>query len=260
MSLETALAHWAPAFMLVLARCGGLVAFGPVLGSAALPPMLKAALAAALALAVTPAAGALRPPADGLLLAAAVAGELLVGALLGLAVRALFAGVSVAGELVSLQMGIGLPAALDPHGLTQASSVGLLLDQVAILTFLAVDGHHTLLAALARSLALVPPQQVGLGGGTLEALVALTQAALLLAVRLAAPLSAAILASLVTLGLLNRMAPQVNVFSVSFVVTMGVGLLVLLAALPVLVFGMQAGFGELPGLLTGLLAGMRRGL
>lgn len=261
MSVEALVGRWGPGFVLLLARCGGLVAFGPVFGSGALPALVKIAVAGALALALAPVLGpGLRPPADALALAAVVAGELAVGALLGLSVRVTLAGIGMAGELASVQMGVGMPATLDPHSLTQVTAVNHLLDQVAVVTFLALDGHHAVLAALGRSLALVPPLHVAVGGAALEALLGAVQAALLLAVRLAAPMSAAILASLVTLGLLNRVAPQVNVFMVSFALTAGIGLLVLLAALPLCVTVMQGGFGELPARLGELLLRMRHGL
>jgi flagellar biosynthetic protein FliR len=65
---------------------------------------------------------------------------------------------------------------------------------------------------------------------------------------------------IVALGLLNRVAPQVNVFMVSFVLTIGVGLLALLFALPVLGAVMAGSFQELPSLLAGLLTRMRHGL
>jgi len=260
MTLEGVVAAWAPGFLLLLVRAGGLVAFAPAFGSGALPAPVKAAVAAGVALALLPALGpGVRAPADGLHLAAALAGELAVGALLGLAARATFAAVSMAGELTSVQMGLGLPGALDPHSLSQVSPASQLLDQVALLIFLALDGHHALLAALARSLTLVPPLQVLVGGGALETLVGLGHAALLLAIRLAAPMSAALLASLLVLGLLNRMAPQVNVFMISFALTVAVGLLVLATALPLLATGMQGGFLQLPAQLLALLAGMRHG-
>jgi flagellar biosynthetic protein FliR len=94
----------------------------------------------------------------------------------------------------------------------------------------------------------------------MELLVQLCSAAFTLALRLAAPVGAAMLATMITLGLLNRMAPQVNVFAVSFTMTVGVGVLVLLAALPVLTTVWVGQLGNLPVLLLRLLAGMRHGL
>jgi flagellar biosynthetic protein FliR len=224
--------------------------------------MVRVGLAGMLSLLLTPVlAGRLpRLPSDPVALAAALLGELAVGAVLGLAVRMLFAGMSLAGELTAVQMGIGLPGALDPHSQLQVSSVNQLLDQIALLTFLLVGGHHVVLAGMAQSLTVVPPRSVSLGGAAMEYLVRLFGTAFDLAIRLAAPVGAAMLATMVTLGLLNRMAPQVNVFAVSFTLTVGVGILVLWAALPVLEAVWVGRLAELPALFLRLLAGMRHGL
>ena len=108
MTPDATLARWAPAFLLLLARCGGIVAFTPVLGTRALPPPAKAGLAATLALLLTPLAvgRGLVLPADGPGLAATLAGELAIGAVLGLAARFTFAAIGVAGELAGVQMGL----------------------------------------------------------------------------------------------------------------------------------------------------------
>jgi flagellar biosynthetic protein FliR len=238
------------------------VALGPVFGVQSLPPTLKAGLAGMLAVLLTPLlAGRHLPlPESAPGLAGALLGELLIGAVLGLAVRFVFAGIGLAGELVAVQMGVGLPAALDPHSMSQVTSVNQLLDQVAILVFLLVGGHHAVLAALAQSVTLAPPLTIALRGGSLEFVVGLFGAALTLAIRLAAPVGAAMFATMVTLGLLNRIAPQVNVFMVSFALTLGVGLLVLLAALPIMATVMAGSFQELPRTLGTLVTRLRHGV
>jgi flagellar biosynthetic protein FliR len=262
MPLDHILTLSVPTFLLLLARCAGVVAFGPVFGSQNLPPMLRAGLAGALALLLTPllVARNLALPESVIGLAGSLLGEVAIGAVLGLAVRFLFAGIGMAGELAAVQMGVGLPAALDPQILSQVTSVNLLLDQIAILTFLVVGGHHAVLAALAQSVSLAPPLSVAFHGGSLQFLLGLFGAALTLAIRLAAPVGAAMLATMVTLGLLNRIAPQVNVFMVSFALTLGVGLLVLLAALPVLGTVMAGSFRQLPETLGALLLRLRHGI
>jgi flagellar biosynthesis protein FliR len=261
MTLDLLASHWVPVYLLLLARCGGVVAFAPVFGSAALPRIIRAGLAACLALVLTPVVGNRIPIPQALLgMAAALCGELAIGAVLGLAVRLLFAGISMASEMAAVQMGIGLPAALDPHSLSQVSSVSNLVDQIAVLTFLVVGGHHALLAALAQSLTLAPPLSVSFRGTAMEYLLGLFGAALTVALRLAAPVGAALLAMMVTLGLLNRVAPQVNVFMVSFPLTLGVGLLVFLAALPMMISVMSGAFQQLPVTLSEVVMRVRHGL
>ena len=262
MTLEVILGRWAPTFLLLLVRCSGVAAFAPVFSGATVPAVMRAGLAGGLALVLTPLMmdRGLRLPSDGLGLTVTLLGELAIGAVLGLAVRFLFAGISMAGDVAAVQMGVGLPAALNPLSMIQSTSVSNLIDQIAILTFLAVGGHHTVLAALAQSLTLAPPLSVKFDGGTMEYLVGMFQAALVLAIRLAAPVGAAMLVSMVALGILARVAPQLNVFMLAFALSIGVGVLVLLAALPVLSAVMSHSFLELPANLTSLLGRMRHGL
>jgi len=262
MSLEATLLRWLPSFLLVLARCGGLVAFAPPFSGQVVPRHAKLGLAGLLALILTPLLPAVPPGALGSAvgLAAALVGELAVGAIMGMAVRFIFAGVGMAGELTAIQMGLGMPAALDPHAQIQVTAVNHLLDQIAVLVFLVGGGHHALLLGLVQSLTLAPPLTVGFDGGTLEYLMGLFAAAFLLAVRLAAPVGAAMLVSMVALGLLNRAAPQVNVFMVSFALMIGVGLLAFLAALPLVVTVVAGTFQGLPAMLGGLLVRVRHGL
>lgn len=262
MTLEVLVGRWAPVFLVLFCRCGGVVALTPALGSHVLPVVMRVGLAGLLAGLLAPVLGGRLPrlPVDTLAVAAILLGELAIGLVLGLAVRMLFAGMSLAADLAGVQMGLGLPGALDPHSLQSVSSVNLLLDQIALLVFLLVGGHHAVLGALAHSLAAVPPGTVRLGAGVTEWLVQLFGAAFVLALRLAAPVGAAMLVTMLTLGLLNRMAPQVNVFALSFVVTIGVGTLVLLAALPALELVWITRLVELPGLLAQVLARMRHGV
>lgn len=261
MSLEAILGGWLPTFLLTLFRCGGLVAFAPPFSGQAVPRQVKVGLSGLLALILTPLLPPIGAAAFGstIGLAATLVGELAVGAVMGMAVRFIFAGIGMAGELSSIQIGLGMPAALDPHAQIQVTSVNNLLDQISVLVFLIVGGHHALLLGLVQSMALAPPLTVGFDGGTLEYLMGLFAASFLLAVRLAAPVGAAMLVTMIALGLLNRAAPQVNVFMVSFALMLGIGFLVLLAALPIMVSVIAGSFRELPGVLAGLLARVHHG-
>jgi len=261
MSLEVILGRWLLTFLLTLARCGGLAALAPPFSGQSIPRQVKVGLAATLALILTPLLPPIGAAAFGstIGLAATLLGELAVGAVMGMTVRFTFAGIGMAGELCSIQIGLGMPAVLDPHAQIQVTSVNNLLDQISVLIFLIVGGHHALLLGLVQSMTLVPPLTVGFDGGTLEYLMGLFAASFLLAVRLAAPVSAAMLVTMVALGLLNRAAPHVNVFMVSFALILGVGFLVLMAALPIIVGVMAGSFRDLPQVLGGLLVRVHHG-
>ncbi len=95
------------ALLVVLTRVAGILAAWPLLGSRAIPVPVKAGVALMLALVLLPFARAAAPPDDALLLGAGLTAEFLVGLTIGLATRALFAGIEMAGELIGTQMGLG---------------------------------------------------------------------------------------------------------------------------------------------------------
>lgn len=196
-------------------RVVALLLAAPVFGHGSIPVRLRVALAVLIFAAVGPAElpPAFRGEASVLELAGALLGEILVGATLGFALRLVFAGMSLMGEFVSVQGGLGAARVLDPT--TGASSVALaaLFDLLMLAVFFAVGGHHAVVHAIADSYRVIP-----LGGGppppsAFEAVVGLGSEIFGLAVRLAAPVTVAMIASNVALGVLGRVAPQLNLLT-----------------------------------------------
>jgi flagellar biosynthesis protein FliR len=126
-------------------------------------------------------------------------------------------------------MQIGLRAAdfLDPITSHGSSTLGQLYYLSAITFFFVVDGHHWVLAALARSYERIPPGQIALGGPTLDLLLNAMASALDIAVRLGAAGIAALLLADIALAIIGRHVPQMNVFLVGMPAKLGAGLLVL---------------------------------
>lgn len=247
-------------FLLAFFRLGGMLAWAPVLGHRSVPVPHRAGLAALLALVLTPLlAGSSRGPDDALGWALAVAGEVLVGLAIGFVASLVVTAAEVAGELIGFQMGLGLAAVFDPSTGEQESVIARFQQILALLLFLAVNGHHLLIRAVALSFQRIGPGAVlepavtggigGLGGKLLQSGFAL-----------AAPVVGILLVLNVALALLSRVAPQANVFMVGLPLSAGLGVLGLLDALPhfgQLVTGLIA---ELPADLNVLFGGGLHGL
>jgi flagellar biosynthetic protein FliR len=222
-------------FVLVLVRFGGMLAFAPVLGHRSVPVSHRAAVGALLALLLAPVVGP-SPDVDladtpGLVLA--VAGELLVGVIIGFVATLVLAVVESAGELIGTAMGFGFTALFDPAAAAQKTAVDRFLGLIAILLFLALNGHHVLIQAVAASLQRIPPGTVTLRAGPLAGGIGLLGARLFRSgLELAAPLLALLLVLNIGLALLNRVAPQTNVFAVGLPLTVGLGLVGLAETLP----------------------------
>jgi len=138
------------------------------------------------------------------------------------------------GALMDQQAGFGIAAIFDPTTFGQVSLLSNLFLLLSLLLFLEFNGHHLVLLALLRSFTLVPAGSAVLGASWAEVMLAVLAVSLSLTLRLAAPVLAAVAITDITLGMLGRAVPQLNVLMLALPVKAGVALLVLAAASPLL--------------------------
>ena len=250
MSDLSALPAWAYAFALVLSRCGAAVMLLPGLGEAEPPAALRAGLAMALTALVLPGVGALPPP-DGWSAAIAVAAELLCGGVLGWLARCIALALPMAGQVISFMLGLTSVVVVDP-ALGQSSATMRLFSLAAPVLVLATGLWMLPVAALAGSYALVPPGHLLPLADTMQAAVAAVSDGFALALRLAAPFVLASVVWQVSLGMLARLIPQLQIYfaAIPGQVLGGLALLALLAAgmMDAWVSAARDGFAALPGL------------
>jgi flagellar biosynthesis protein FliR len=188
---------WAWAGVSVLARLLGLLLLSPLFGSRGVPLSLRIVLGLCLALIITPtiiATGILTLPADMMNAAADLAGEFLVGALLGFGVLFIFAGLKLAGALIDQQAGAAVAEVFDPHSGSPSTTSGQLLTIVGTLALLTVaggDGYLRIIATLLDSFRLVPADAAWNTSGVLRLIADLGQTSLALGLQVAAPVLAA---------------------------------------------------------------------
>jgi flagellar biosynthetic protein FliR len=241
---------------LACVRLLALVLSAPFFGHAAIPLRVRLALAVVLTAALAPGLPAhvpaeLTPGA----LALAALGEALVGACLGVTASLVLAALGVAAELISVQGGIGAAALFDPTSGAASPALGLLAQATALVVFLAVGGHHVLLEAAAHSFVVLPAGGTGLVD-LLRHTVTLGGFVFATALRLAAPFTAALLLSNLTVGALGRLIPQLNLMSVQLPAQIAISLALLaVCATPLVdVLAGLLGVGQAE-LLAGLLGG-----
>lgn len=241
-------------FFLTLLRLGGLFAFAPVYGTMVVPVQVKAAAVLGLTACLTAlgAGGSVSVPPTSGGLAAVVALELLLGMLLGLVTRLIFAAVEFGGQVVGLQMGLGIVSILDPQFETQVSIVSQFQALLATLLFLSLGGDHLLLDAFVGNLQRVPPGHLLVGGPVIGALIALTGEVFRLGLQLAAPVVVALLATQVVLGVFARSVPQMNMLILGFPLQILVGFGVLGLALAHWERALARGFSDTFEVLRGL--------
>jgi flagellar biosynthetic protein FliR len=205
-------------FTLVLARVSGLVVIAPIFGTLGLPRQVRALLAVALALLVTPVYLdiSLPPVADVGTYAHMLVNEVAVGLLLGLGVNIMFAGIQVAGQIVSQMSGLSLAGVFNPGFDESVSVFSNLFYYLTLAVFVAIGGHRMMVEALLETFVWAPPGQALLGESFGDALTNLMTQSFALGVHAAAPLMVALLLSTIVLGLVSRTLPQINIIAVGF--------------------------------------------
>lgn len=234
MSLDLLLASGGPeALALLSLRVTALLVTAPLFSGKQVPMGFRAVLTVLLtALAWAP--GRAASPGALALTPGAVAGEVLVGMVLGLGAAIVVGAAELAGEYIGISTGLSGAASIDPVTFQQTPTIATFLRLTALALLLTFDLHLVLVDALVSSVRAAP-----LGGGLALAdgarEVARTAGPVFVAgLRLAAPVMVAMLVLNAALGVLSRAAPQLQVMSVAFGLQTGVGLVVLGATLPFL--------------------------
>lgn len=211
-----------------LVRVGGFVAAAPVFSNRAVPIRVRVLLGVALTLAVLPAVGRV-PAIDPLSVAGIIvtAQQVIIGVSLGFIVNLSFEAVVVAGESVSLTMGLGFATMVDPASGQSTPVISQFLVLLVVLLFLSVGGHLMLIHLLAESFRTLPVGAAGLHRDVFYRLAGWATTMFAGGVLLALPALAVLLIATLILGVMTRAAPQLNIFSVGFPITILIGFVVL---------------------------------
>ena len=221
----------------VMARVGAAAWLAPFLGGRLVPVPVKTGLILVLTLVMFPLVVRTVPSGISAPLAVALlAKEALVGMALGFVVSAAFWGAEAAGRLVDTARGASMAELTIPHTGTRSSPMGALFFQLALVLFIVLGGHRIFITALGASYEVLPvatfPVARGFGGLALLCC-RVTADIFVLGLSLAAPVIAAVFLTDVTLGLINRFAPSINVFFLAMPAkaVIGIGILVLATGL-----------------------------
>ena len=247
---------WVGSFMWPLIRIAALVGVAPVFGARTVPVRAKVAFALVLTLVIAP----VSPPVpvvdpisgEAVLI---VLNQMLIGAAMGLALQMVFAMFIVGGQIIAFQMGLGFASMVDPSSGTQVPVISQFYVILLTLIFFALDGHLTFINVVADSFHTMPIGVNGLSNDGLWALVNWGGQMYLGAVQIALPAIASLLLLNLTFGVVTRAAPQFNIFSIGFPVTMVAGFFIMLstlmAVLPQIKLQLANGFALMRGVAGG---------
>lgn len=213
-------------FALVLLRVSMILFLAPIFGSEIVPAQIKIALGLTLTLILTHTVpvDATVLPLEVLAFVPVVMRELMIGLTLALLIRLILESVQFAGQFIGYQMGFAIVNVVDPQSGTQTSVLSQFAYILALLVFLAVNGHHIIIKGLVESFELAP-----IGGPFLPDLVAKEIVAamarmLVIAIKIGAPALAVLFCTKVSMGIVAKTVPQMNVLFVGMPLYIIIGL------------------------------------
>jgi flagellar biosynthetic protein FliR len=248
MSLPFLSSEHVEAFILVFLRVGAIIFTIPVISDTSVPLRIKAAMTILISLIIFPLVLPKIPePANYqvLILMYRMAGEVMIGLIIGFSARFVFAGIQMAGEMIGFQMGLSMANVIDPMTNQQVSTIAELQYLMAMLVFLIVDAHHIFFSAIIQSYSIVSPLTFHFSGQLMQTIFGFTQEMFVIAIKLGAPLMAVMLFTNVGLGIIARTVPQMNIFIVGFPLQIGIGLIFMGLTAPLLVKMTQTLFAGL---------------
>jgi flagellar biosynthetic protein FliR len=232
---EAQLAAWISPILWPFLRILAVFTAAPVLSSRAFPMRAKVGLAFLVAFAAQPSipdqgtVSMLGPDALG-----TVVQQLGIGLAIGFTVRLVFAAFELAGQVVGFQMGLGFAAFFDPSSSAQSSAMGRMYANLAALLFVVLNGHLLLIMAVVHSFNAFPVQQNFLQALATMQLHTLGANLFASAFWISLPVVAMLMFANLALGIVSRVAPQMNIYAIGFPVTLVVGLVGVAATMPML--------------------------
>lgn len=224
---DTQIGSWVASFMLPLFRIVAVLTTMPIIGTTLVPRRVRMYLGLAITFVVAPVLPPM-PPVQALDLSALllIAEQIIIGVSMGLCLQMFFQVFVVAGQIISTQMGMGFASMVDPANGVTTAVVGQFFTMLVTLMFLAMNGHLVVLEILIESFTTMP-----VGGGVpvnnfwvlANSLGWIMSAGL----RLVLPAVAALLIINIAFGIMTRAAPQLNIFSIGFPMTLVLGMVIL---------------------------------
>lgn len=238
--------EWSAHFLLVMARMTAAIVAAPLFGARSVPVHIKVGLAILLSLIVLPMSsqGLSEAPTDLFVLASALGTEVLLGIALGVGVMLVFQGLEMAASVVSVQIGFGIGQVFDPITGTQTGTLEQFYRILITLIFFGINGHYLVIRGFVRTFEIVPAGEASLSSIAGDQVVPFFGTLLVSSIQIALPVFGALVLTDLALALVSRTVPQLNALVVGFPLKIGVGLVAMVAAMPLMVAFIGATMGR----------------
>jgi flagellar biosynthetic protein FliR len=218
-------------FLIVGARVSALMVFAPFFASATIAPRIKASFVLALIMLLCPVVNLNPNLLSGPRAWQVVAGEFVIGLIMGLTLQFVFEGVQLAGQIIGFQVGHSLANLINPQTDAETTIFSNFYQAVALLIFLGMDVHHWVLRGLVKSFTYCPPGTCVVTPAAAEELWRAAGGILLIGMQIAIPTIVATMLIDVTLGFLGKASPQLPVMFVGMSIKSVVAFLVVVGTL-----------------------------
>lgn len=247
-------------FLLILVRMSSLFVVTPVFGGRNVPSYLKVGLAFFCSIIlVTLLKDVTVEFTDIFSYAAIVLKELAIGIILGFTSYLVFSALYLAGQIIDTQIGFGMVNVLDPLHDTQVPLTGNFLYILTLMFFLIMNGHHVLLTALFKSYNILPVNSFVFNDVLFNNMLNIFYETFQIGFKISIPIIAASLLAEIALGILTKTVPQMNVFVIGMPLKVGVGLVTLLAMIPMYLTTMDITFNKMYNYIYLIIKSMAKG-
>ncbi|MBO0476961.1 flagellar type III secretion system protein FliR [Vagococcus sp. DIV0080] len=219
-------------FILIFARISSFMVTSPGFSLKQAPIVLKVGLSFFLSVIVYSMIPEKVGAANLIIFSFLVIKEILVGIALGFVVQLIFSSIEMAGQLIDFQVGFSMGSVYDPSVGIQASNYGRLYYWIALVLFFLSDMHHIVLQNLINSFQMVPLNEAGFMGNTVEGIIRLFIEMFQVSFMLAAPVVLVAFVTDCVLGIVSRSVPQINVLMLGMPMKILVSFIFILLFLP----------------------------
>lgn len=161
--------------------------------------------------------------------------EVTNGLILGLISNIAFEVLLMAGSLIDVHIGLSMLNTIDPNSETSTTITGNLLHYVALVIFFIIDGHHMLIKSLIESFALLPIGKGLFNVDTMMTMIEIIANYFVIGLKIALPIVLIIILADVSMGLISRAVPQINVMILGMPVKMLLGIIAISVSLPIII-------------------------
>lgn len=219
-------------FILLLTRYTALMMMLPGIGGGERGLLLRLPFIIALSAATTVTSAKVAVPADWIILVADVTSEFLFGAVVGIIPQLIVVGIQTGTQIISTSMGLSAGALFDPTTNTSVNDLARIMGDLTVVMFLMLGGHYSAIYAASGLASGMVPGSFEVSNFSTRLLIDRTGDVLRVGALMSAPVVVALLLTQFVMGLISRAVPTVNIFIISFPLTIGIGLVILTLSLP----------------------------